>query len=567
MTNNRRWKPALAAVIVSAALLGSVLPASAEYAPTATAAAYTLSSTIRAELKTAAVSKGSAGTQLAVVVRLRNDGGTLVRVPDFELRAVSADGLEYTLPASSANARSLMGKESAELSYLITIDRPGDIVWTALKFVDVDEYVYPKLESTLLTMPLSRVWNSAKADFDQPLEPTAWGTPFTLPGVDSAIAYTPIGYTEHNGPEGHAHVVTLSARNTGTVADTVDAFRLDGKAGDKVYPGQRVEKEPITLAAGEQKYVHMAIPSDPGTALDSLLLMTTGTFSAGPQASTFDAAALKVAVPAGGTAEPVATTENYAIGQPIAFDPLSKLIDTNTEVSLAELHMHENDGAGFKSVIAKFKIRNKGSATVSLPAFGAEIVGSGGAAYTGTRQTMTTTSMMPDLSYVVSYSFMVPATEDGERFAIRLLDNQTTAPYGSAIASIRTKVQTESESDTLSFYPYNVKIDYWTVNGMYNAATGYSYRMKLDIGLERVEDVVVDQNFSKMKIELTDSLGRAIGSETIPFTGTNKLISGQQDITFANLHTDTYQYPLIVKVYETIDTPNGEASRLVKTLK
>lgn len=576
MRNATRWKSSLATVALSAALLFSVIPAYADgggstsdpsSATAQTDAAYALSGSIRAELKTVSISKTDTGTQLAAVVRLRNDGGTQSRVPDYELRATTADGVEYTLAASSANARSLLGKESADLTYLVTVDRQDGIVWTGLKFVEVDEYVYPKLETTLLTIPLSRVWNATTADFDQPVEPSAWGTPFTLPGTDAPVVYTPVGYEENNGPDGHAYVVTVLAENKGTASETVGSFRLDGKADGKSYAGQRIEQNPVALAAGEQKYIHFAIPTDAGVSLSSLLVMTTESFAgAGQTVVTFDAGALAIAVPAA-RSEPVGTNESYEVGAPIAVDPLNKLIDANTEVSLMELHMHGNEGEGYKSAIAKFRLRNTGSSTVTLPAFGAEMIGSDGNAYAGTRQAQTSATLMPNLSYVVSYSFMVPATETGERVAIRLLDSQTTAPYSSTIASIGTAVQQEGDDETLAFYPFSLKINSWAVNSSYNAATGYSYRMKLDLDLQRVEDVVVDANFSKLKIELTDTLGRVIGSQTTPFTGTNKLISGQQDITFANLYTDTFQFPLVINLYETIDTPNGEASRLVKTLK
>ncbi|MDF2714924.1 MAG: hypothetical protein K0R28_1849 [Paenibacillus sp.] len=572
MINRKRWKTALTTIVLSASLLSSALPVSAEAALTPTdpgigGPLYSLPNGIRAELKTVALNKSASGTQIAAVVRLRNDGAARSRVPDFELRAASADGIDYELAASSANVRSLMGKESADLTYLVTVDRQDEIGLTGLKFVEVDEYAYPKRETTLLEIPMSRVWNSAKSDFDQPSEPAAWGTPFKIPGTDSRVVYTPVGYTEHNGSGGHAYVVTLLAENKGGNGETVESFRLDGKAAGKTYAGQRIEKDPVTLAAGEKKYVHYAIPTDSGIVPDSLMLMTTGTFAgAGQNAAAFEAGALKIAVPASKT-EPVNTDETYETGSPIAFDPLNRLVNADTEISLVELHMHENEGAGFKSVVAKFKLHNKSGSTSALPAFGAEIVGTDGSSYAGSRQAQTSADMMPNLSYVVSYSFMVPASENGERLAIRMLDNVSAAPYGSTIASFRAKVQGQSEDAVMSFYPFNVKLNYWTVNGMYNAAAGYSYRMKLDLDVESIGNVVADANFSKLKIELTDTLDRVIGSQSIPFTGTNKLISGEQTIAFSNLYTDHYQYPLVIKLYETIDTPNGEANRLVKTLK
>lgn len=573
MTNRKRWKTALLTIALSASLLSSALPISAEAALSPSAGSsgsgplYLLTSGVRAELKTVALNKTASGTQIAAVVRLQNDGTARSRVPDFELRAASADGIDYGLAASSANVRSLMGKESADLTYLVTVDRQDEIGLTGLKFVEVDEYAYPKRETTLLEIPMPRVWNSAKSGFDRPSDPMAWGVPFQILGSGSRVVYTPVGYREHNGPGEHIYVVTLLAENKGGNGETVESFRLDGKVADKMYAGRRIEKDPVTLAAGEKRYVHYAIPTGSGIVPDSLMLMTTGTFAgAGPEAVAFEAGALEIAVPAGRT-EPVYTVGTYETGAPIAFDPLNRIIGADTEVSLVELHMHENEGAGFKSVVAKFKLHNKSGTTAALPAFGAEIVGTEGSSYAGSRQAQTSAVMMPNLSYVVSYSFMVPASEKGERLAIRLLDNESAAPYGSTIASLRAKVQEQSEDAVMSFYPFNVKLNYWTVSGMYNAAAGYSYRMKLDLDVETIGNVVADANFSKLRIELTDTLGRVIGSQSIPFTGTNKLISGEQTIAFSNLYTDHYQYPLVIKLYETIDTPNGEANRLVRTLK
>src|SRR5690606_15755162 len=95
----------------------------------------------------------------------------------------------------------------------------------------------------------------------------------------------------------------------------------------------------------------------------------------------------------------------------------------------------------------------------------------------------------------------------------------------------------------------------------------YSYKLILDLDIERVEDVVVDSGFSKLKIEIVDSFNKMLGSETIAFTGVDRLISGKQTILFNNIRTEQHQYPLTIHIYEVIDTPSGEASRLIETLQ
>jgi hypothetical protein len=99
------------------------------------------------------------------------------------------------------------------------------------------------------------------------------------------------------------------------------------------------------------------------------------------------------------------------------------------------------------------------------------------------------------------------------------------------------------------------------------SAAGYMYKMKMDIDINTVDDIVSDTNASNMTIELHDTRGRLIASQTLPFAGMNKLVSGAQHITFDNLRTDQLEWPLTIKIYESVQTPNGVAKRLVKTMK
>ncbi|TBL70784.1 hypothetical protein [Paenibacillus thalictri] len=566
-------------------------PAAATEAPAPTVAAtaaapvvapapavYPLNGTVQAEVKSLSLSKSTTGTTIGAAVRLRNQLTQMNRVPDYELRVTTSDGSVYTLPSSATNQKSMLAKENADMTYMVKVDRQDDFTVTSVSFVYVDEYVYPKLENTLLTIPVTNVWNASKADITDPYANKGWGESFAIPGSVSPLRYATVGYSEQNNDKGRAFVVTLLVENTGTGQETMGGFRLDGKTDDKVFPGKLVEEQAVQLAPGEKKYVHVAIPVDNGTVLKSMFLMTSEMYTAPaaagaqPQAASFDVGRLKIAVPAEGTGSVSSMpAADYTMGTPISVDPLSKLIDANTEVSLVELTMHGTDDDGYKTVVAKFKLNNKSGMTVAYPAFQTEIAGSGGAVYTGTRQNMTLTNLMPNLSYVVSYSFMVPDTEKGDQLSIRLLDNVTAAPYNTTLAALQTAVPLETDSDTMSFYPFTVKLNDWQLNAQTSGVTGqtlsYTYKMKLDLTVNREDNVVVDQNFSKFKMELVDGLGRTIGSQSVPFTGTNKLISGEQIVQFTNLKTDQLEYPLTINIYESIDTPNGEADRLVKTLK
>lgn len=597
------WKAAMAAAVLSVSLVAAAIPVKAEDAvPSASIStlSYALNDSITASVKRVAVNRTTGGLQIGAVVGMTNNGNNMLRVPDYEIRVKTKEGIEYKLQPSASNMKSIMAKESAELSYMVTVDRPDDIEITDLSFVDVDEYTYPKTEKVLLSVPVAlNVWYGTKGQLTDPYANMAWGQPFQIPGSSSPIRYTPVELTKQNDANGFSYLVTLMAENPGTGNETVSNFRMDGKTPDKLYSGKKVEQEPITLAPGEKKYVHYVVTSDKDINLIGLMLMTTeGFVPAGGQAgqgaatagagaaaganagsaagavttsatgSGFDVGRLVIAAP---TPAEINTAANYTMGTPIAFDPLNHLVDAKTEVSLVELHLHDNDGEGFKSVVAKFKVSNKGDMTVAFPAFQAQLVGGDGASYAGTRQSSTAAEIMPNLGYVVSYSFMIPASEKGDNLVMKLLDNQTAAPYSSTIANFSAPVQKEADDSVMSLYPFNVKLDDWTISAYTNpGANGmglsYSYNLKLWLTIDHLEDVVVDKNFSKMKFEIVDSAGRILGSQSAPLTGENKLISGEQTIQLSNIKTDQFSYPLTVKIYESIDTPNGEATRLVKTL-
>ncbi|WP_282936986.1 hypothetical protein [Paenibacillus sp. RC67] len=253
----------------------------------------------------------------------------------------------------------------------------------------------------------------------------------------------------------------------------------------------------------------------------------------------------------------------YQLGTPLPLAP-NGLIDKNLEVSLVELHMHENTDFGYKTAIAKYKITNKGNGTLVIPDIGTELVNDRGESFSGVKQSSTTTTIMPNTSYVVSYSYMIPTDVTGQSLALNVIDPKSAAPNKLSIGSFQVAVQSESSDKLISFYPFDVSFDAYSIATLYN--NGYVYQLSLDLNITRKDPVIVDQNFSKMEFDLVDGQGRILGSTSASFTGTEKLISGNQKISFSNIKTEQFDNNLTINVYETIETPSGTAKRLVKQL-
>ena len=570
-----KWKRTLSVVLASATLLltAPALPIRADGADVAPEAGqsslYRLTDTVLAEVKSVLNEREGDGTRIGAVVRLVNDGTRVTRVPDYELRARTADGIEYTLRPSAANAKAIQPKERVELSYMLTLEHVREPELSELIWVDVNEYVYPKEETVVLSVPVDAIVWRGDDDAVADAEWRPWGQPFTLPVLSETIVFTPVTLTREKTPNGPVEVVTLIAENKGERTETVPNFRLDGLAGNRTYAGQRVEAE-VELKPGEKKYVHYGILTENNAELAGLVVKTPETFvqvgpDGNPNVVTYAVGRFWLDLPQQ-TGTPLSRLPEYKLREPIAFDPMNKLIDEHTTVSLVDLSLNESDTAGYNTIVAKFLVKNNDTRPAPLPAFQVELSNEAGFRYFGTRQTTAVQQLMPNLSYVINYFFTVPSTEKGDTLVMNILDGVTAAPYNVPIAGMKVAVRQDENSDVLSFYPYQVKLNYWAISAQGSAA-GYTYKLKIDVDITAVDDVVADPNASNMKIELADPLGRTIASQTLPFTGPNRLVSGAQHIYFQNLRTDQFEWPLTIRLYEAIQTPAGEAKRLVATFK
>lgn len=260
----------------------------------------------------------------------------------------------------------------------------------------------------------------------------------------------------------------------------------------------------------------------------------------------------------------------YSLGQPMAIDQASTLIDDNLHVSVVALNSHTNPENGFQTVIAKFKFENRSSDTLALPSFATELVDASGVHYPGEQQTTALQQLIPNTAYVYSYSFLLPPYADGS-YVLRLLDNSSTTSYKVPISSYRvTAANTDDNvivaNGTLDFYPFTVDILYWVLNQNYSNQN-YTYKLDISLDVQKDPEVIVDQTFSTMELEIVDAQNRSMGSTVISFLGANKLTGGKQTIDFPSVKANQYYDPVYVNVYEVITTPSGTARRLVAVLK
>lgn len=405
-----------------------------------------------------------------------------------------------------------------------------------------------------------------------------WGESFVIPTVESPLQYQTADINKSNTNDGAAYLVKLLVTNPSDQTETVPALELDGKSKSNVYAGKQVEEGSVSLDPGESKYIHFAISAEMDTVLESINVLTSESFTQADAAgavktTNFNIGKLNIGLPDAKTA-----ASSYQYGTPIAFEKWNDVINQDLNVSLTELHIADNTDQGSKLAIAKFKLSNKGLSPVPVPAFQTELSSATGYDYSGSRQSEVLKTIAPGTSTVVSYAFVLPVSESSETFTMKLQNvvngaasGDTATNYKSTIASYQVAPQGEDDRHNISLYPYTININNYNLSQITVAgqtiALNYTYKLQLYLDLVRDPEVLVDNNFSKLKFELVDPSGTIIGSKSFPFTGTDRLVNGQQNLTFNNLSVDQIKNNVIVKVYEAVNTPAGEVDRLITELK
>lgn len=584
------WKKTITAAMISVSLMTSGYAAYAAEAVPAVhdLPSYPLADHLQVELKSLLNERTAGGIRIGAVIRMSNDSDKITRVPEYEVRVTTTDGVSYTLQPSASNPRSLQPKATVELSYLCVIDRSDEISLSKLSWVDVDEYVYPKKETPILALDVASLsWKGTDSTIEDPEAIMKWGEVFRIPAIDSPLQYSPVDISDTMTQTGPVTVVKMQVANPTDKKETVPDFSLDGKSASKTYPGKRVEAGPVTLEPQEKKEIHFAIPTDADARLTSLNVVTPESYTqidAQGKASVvqYTIGRLNVLLPEAGLAQQLARLPEYTFGTPIKLSLFTDKVDPNLTTSLVDMRFYENEGKGYQTAVAKVVLDNKGDKPLILPPLAAEIVtpegyryssirpgGSSGTQAGGSAAGAALQQIMPNTKTVVTYAFLMPESEKPEQLAVKLQDTLSAAPYTSTLTAFKISLPEEKlNRDPIAFYPFEVRIKDYSINTQVNSvpSISYNYRLHLNLEINQVEEVAVDPSLTQMEFDLLDQDGNTMATLVRPLIGTGKLARGIQDLYFNNVGNE-YMNNMSINVYETITTPAGPVKRLVAQLK
>ncbi|MDF2715732.1 MAG: hypothetical protein K0R28_2657 [Paenibacillus sp.] len=248
------------------------------------------------------------------------------------------------------------------------------------------------------------------------------------------------------------------------------------------------------------------------------------------------------------------TGADYTIGDKIAL-----ALDKKVDVAVSELKLYDNDNNGFKTAVAKLKVTNADSAVLSTPDLALELVDAAGQVYSGTRQTTAASQLATNSSYLISYSFLMSSMEEQQPLLLRVYNAKDTSkvPLGTIKVAFQ---QDDMTDDVWNVFPYQIHVrERILLHSVLSITFSYTLRMNLD--LQRKEQIVADANLSKLQFELVDGTKQVISTQTIAFLGTTKLLNGTNELTFTNLKLNQYSSTNYINVYEIVDTPNGVVKR------
>jgi len=408
--------------------------------------------------------------------------------------------------------------------------------------------------------------------------PVGESAPYTLQSIEGIGIRVAQATSQRIGEKQQALISVAMHNQSGRTV------RLPNLSGVLVFADTQlaVEAAPVIvpdayLANGQTASYRFAAELPDGVSLDALRFIVTETVpeqtvsgsgesapAAGVPVLAASLGTLQTAGGAGYSARPI------ELDRPIPFDDTPTIPD-GLDISLVNIQSHTHAENGYQTVVAKFKVTNRSSDTLALPTFGSELIDPAGVYYPGSRQTTAMTQLIPNTSYVFSYSYLVPPESEGP-YLLQILENAGGNAYKVPIASGRVAVEKTDgnrmleQSGTLEIYPFTLKIEYWGVSYTFGNQS-YNYQLDLSLDIVKTDDVIVDETFSQLEFELIDSRGRVLGSSTHNFLGTGKLMSGNHKITFDSARTDQIDYPITVRVYETIQTQSGTAKRLLTTLR
>ncbi|TNJ66275.1 hypothetical protein FE784_11410 [Paenibacillus hemerocallicola] len=245
---------------------------------------------------------------------------------------------------------------------------------------------------------------------------------------------------------------------------------------------------------------------------------------------------------------------DYAIGSKIDL-----ALDKKIDVAVSELKLYENDNNGFKTAIAKLKLTNADTTVLATPDLALELVDASGSVYSGTKQATAATQLATNSSYLISYSFLMSAMDENEPLLLRVYNAKDAGKV--PLGTVKTAFQQDNLTDDVwNVFPY--KIDLREKLLLHSVlSTTFSYSLRMDLGVQRTEQIISDANLSKLQFELVDGTKQVISTQTVAFLGTTRLLNGTNELTFTNLKLNQFSSLNYINVYEIVDTPNGVVKR------
>ncbi|WNR44983.1 hypothetical protein [Paenibacillus roseipurpureus] len=510
-------------------------------------------------------------------VAAKNLGSSSLKVPaGLLIRLVDANGLKYTSTIASGSDTAILPNQSDTITLKTLISKTMPTGGLSL------EYYYSNKSEDVSLGTLS---------MNASLGVAALGAKVTYAGQQDGEKVTAkASSSTYSVQADGVHVQTVvTLSNDGDVVAPIPSLQASyqfGESGTSVTSSDNSARNSF-LAPKETTtyYFNATLPTGIDPNATQLVLWqksasaasagtggsgtgTTGGNATGSTATTTGQMPVSVFVLKGATEAKngFTTAVNYEMGSKLVFN--NSLVNPNFDVSLVELHAHENDDLGYKTAIAKYKITNNGTSTLALPELANELIDAKGNAYTGTRQTGAAAQITPGSSYVVSYSYLLPnqAAAEDESFALNMYDDKAVSEGNVSTGTFKVALQEEETGDTLHLYPFSLKVNDSYISWNYSGGT-YSYILRMDMDISHEDQVIIDSNFSKIQYELVDSLGRIVGTQDAALTGAGKLTSGSQKITISGLKNEQMDSGMVVNMYEVINTPNGTANRLLKQFK
>lgn len=553
-------------------------PSAGDAAVAAVSQTYALTEQLDVRIKSVASLPAADGTQASAVVLLTNHSSEKVRVPEYELHLIAKNGSDYLLASSADNVTAVLPDSTVELSYLVQINGKGKVEPDQLSWQDVNDYVFPKTIQEVLSIPVSnRVWTGIDSDTDEAKLPSVrWNEPFALADLDSPIRYRLTQADDKDTGEGHSITVQVLADNTDSSRiQSVPSFVIGAGDSSHLTAGRMSETAPVTLQPGEKKYLHFQIDLDKDAHPKSYEVLSAEHFTrtaSGGQASTvsYTAGMYRIPLEAGSLTSQGQTSANYAFGTPITLDRVSDDVPNGLEVKLVDLHRLTTDDLSNDTMVARFLFTNTGNSTIPKPALQTELE-SKSMQYAGTAFQSAVQLLTPGSTYLFSYSYSVPPEAGDDSFVLKV-KGASGSSGSNVLAAVRVAPGSGNAERDMMFYPFKVTYDRpsfvgWTasINPM-TRATEYSYKLIMDLNIDKLAQVVPDNSLSQLRIDLTDVNGSVLATRTLAFAGPNRTLGGKQDLVFSNLNTELLA-PLTVKIYEDVQTPSGIAQRLLETFQ